>query len=293
MPVACYNLHERLMPVLRAEAARGLRARGLRQDRIAEHLGVSQAMVSKYLRSPPRSAAGVAPKLLSRLVDGSVQRTMSDEGEGRLAPHCSICVTMSQAGLYLSRGTLAEDDRCLRTAGPTEGRDRAAALERLRAAELQLRRLDLRPLQPAVRINMATTRESPSDVRDVASFPGRLVDIRGRIQAVSGPEFGASTHLSGLLLRIRRRRPEIRSILNLRYDARIRRAAEAAGLALRSMRRSHGELVPRVPARGPIDGIVDPGAFGVEPILYLLGRRPRELVEKAARIRARIQSKVN
>jgi predicted fused transcriptional regulator/phosphomethylpyrimidine kinase len=241
-------------------------------------------MVSKYLRRPPRNVPFVRQELIQELVTAGVEETLRQEERGRVAPWCPPCMALSERGFYTATAEIETVAECLRHDKPVARDQQEQVLKALQAAEAWIRRTDLRPLQPAVRINLAMSIPNARDTRDVAAFPGRLVDLKGRVQAVSPPEFGSSTHLAQLLVRIQRKRPEIRSLLNLRHDDRVQEAASAAGLTLQPFKRSQHELMITEPARGAFDGFVDPGDFGVEPILYLVGERPDDVVTKARRL---------
>jgi predicted fused transcriptional regulator/phosphomethylpyrimidine kinase/predicted transcriptional regulator len=278
------------MPALRAETARRLVREGIQQDRIAEHLGVSQAMVSKYLRKAPRD--GVAsPALVTELVDASVRVALDDESKGRISPWCPVCVSLSGRGFARATTPLPGLSECLRHDAPSEEGGSGQVLANLTEAEARLRRLRFAPLMPQVRSNLALALPNAKNTRDVASFPGRLLEIRGEVHAAAAPEFGSSSHLAHLLLRVRRSQSTARAILNVRYDDLVRRAVRAAGLRLHVLQRVRGELVVALPATPPIDAVADPGAFGVEPALYLLGENAVDVVQKAGRLLVQLQER--
>lgn len=277
-PAPCFNLQERMLPHLRAETARRLSGQGLRQSRIAAHLGVSQAMVSKYLRASPPPPEGVATSLLRALVDRAVAAVASEEERGRLPAWCPLCPQL------LGPATGGEGiDACLRGERPLAADEGAAVLENLRAAADRLRAPGIARLAPEVSVNVAMAVADAHDARGVAAFPGRLAEVRGELVPVAPPEFGASNHLAETLLRVRKSHPEIRAVACLRDDADVRRAIKDAGFQSRTLRRQRGELVVHAP--GAPDALVDPGAFGIEPITYLFGATAVDVAEKAERIR--------
>jgi predicted fused transcriptional regulator/phosphomethylpyrimidine kinase len=116
------------------------------------------------------------------------------------------------------------------------------------------------------------------------------VDIPGSVRAAAPPEFGSSSHLAQVLLRVRRGQPQTRAILNARYDEPVRKAIRTTGLRVRTLQRVRGELVFGAPKGAAADGVVDPGAFGVEPALYLLADSATAVVEKARRIVASLSA---
>lgn len=273
----CFNFHEQLLPYLRAESAKRLSERGVRQNRIAEHLGVSQAMVSKYLRSNPRPPTGASVATLQTLVDRSVTTVLEEEQKGRLPAWCPICPSVWPA---MNLGF----DECLRGEGPRSPDDSQRVLENLHGAAQRLRSRDFLRLAPEVNINIAMATPEARDSRSVAAFPGRIVEVHGELRPVSEPEFGASQHLSDVLLKVRRFLPEVRAVACFRDHEETRRALKAAGLTVRFLKRVRADLVVALPKRQPVDALIDPGAFGIEPITYFLGESAIEAVEKAERV---------
>lgn len=287
MAVACFNLQERLLPALRAETARRLNEKGLRQARIAEHLGVSQAMVSKYLRHAPRPPEGTPATLFKSWVEEAVRRSLQAEQKGVLPPWCPLC-TQFEGGNGVSQA--AELQECLRGDRLPKAEAGLGVLENLRQAERRMHGADFAKLAPEVRINLAMATPDARDARGVGAFPGRLVNLKGEIRSVSEPEFGASNHLADVLLRVRRQQPAVAAILCVRDDDRVRRALREAGLRYRLLKRQRSELVISVHAQERPDALIDPGAFGIEPVTYVLGETALEAVDKAQRLLAHLPS---
>lgn len=278
--LACFNLRERLMPHLRAQTAQRLVGLGLRQSRVAEYLGVSQAMVSKYLRGAPVRPDGVPEAYVRGLVERAVEEVQAAQGRGSTPPWCPLCAPMNEHQESVAPASCVRGDR------PRDSNARAQTLASLMDAASALRQSGLASLAPEVQVNLAMAAPNATGERDVAAFPGRLVDVRGELKPVAEPEFGASHHLSQLLLRMRRTREDARAILCLRDGADVRRAARQARLVVRVLKRTRVDVA--IPARGlhGVDVLVDPGAFGIEPILYVIGRDAPQAVEKAQRLHA-------
>lgn len=280
----CFNAMGRIMPLVRAETARRLVKEGLHQERIAEHLGVSQAMVSKYLRRPPRTGDYAVDPLLSEVIEASVRRTLQDEAHGLIPPWCPACFSFSEKGFCGAKSPLAAVSECLRHERVRTTSGSEEVLRSLAAAEERIRRLSFTRLLPQVRTNLAMSVADPKHSRDVAAFPGRLIELKGEIRGAAAPEFGSSSHLAQLLLKLRRHQPHVRAILNARWDDDVRHAARASGLRLRPLKRERGELLVVVPKDVRWDAVIDPGAFGIEPALYLLGETAQEVVSKAEKV---------
>lgn len=258
---------------------------GLSQARIAEHLGVSQAMVSRYLRMRGKPPPGSSADAFRAIIDRSVASVLEEEARGRLPPWCPLCVETGPRGPDAS---LAGPEECLRGAMPSGKDESRMVLENLRTAAARVERGAFAPLAPEVYINLAMSVPDARDRRGVAALPGRLVEVRGRVRAVSEPEFGVSGHLSDLLLDVQRTHPVLRAVMCLRDSKEIRSAMRAAGLAALVLRRRNGALVAKPPKSARFDVLVDPGDFGVEPITYVFGTTALETVEKAERLLAKL-----
>jgi predicted fused transcriptional regulator/phosphomethylpyrimidine kinase len=137
-----------------------------------------------------------------------------------------------------------------------------------------------------VSVNIACAAGNAATPAEIIAVPGRIVRVRDRAKAMLPPEAGASMHMSRVLLLVRRVRPEIRACINLRYDKRMESVLKALGLrplTISSQAHRDGadptaEALDRAlrQPRTPFDVIVDLGASGVEPNVYLLSKGARE-----------------
>lgn len=140
----------------------------------------------------------------------------------------------------------------------------------------------------------ATTRE------DVAAVPGRIVNYMGRAKPSGPPAFGASDHIARKILAALAKDPQARSAMNIRLDAAYIEKAKSLGMTIAYIdrRREPDDVKKREGAtmqwiieeayrqtggKTP-DLIVDWGDWGKEPIITILGKTPREVVEKALRL---------
>ena len=87
---------------------------------------------------------------------------------------------------------------------------------------------------------------------------------------MSSPKFGSSSHLSSLLLGIRKYNPESSVIINLRWDSIISDIAAKINLKFTKLERNGDVLV--VDAQiSDVNALVDEGGHGFEPSLYIFG----------------------
>lgn len=263
----CFTLADSVFPLVRQRAARLMADEGLTQSEIGRRLGVSQAMVSKYLKGEalePEAQTAWIVEEMAQQVSAALDSVVAGTPEpGQANPWCR---------------TFAQ------TLGPADEARRAVVAETAEVV-LRLEGAPIAPLVPAVNVNIAGALQDAAGREDVAAFPGRLALVRGRLRAHGPPEFGASRHLTGVLLRAREEDPSLRFVLNLRGDAAVERALRRAGEAV-----AEGDASQRDDAGVPLfrldsaRAMRDPGGFGIEPALYLLDTTGAGLAERVRRL---------
>jgi hydroxymethylpyrimidine kinase / phosphomethylpyrimidine kinase / thiamine-phosphate diphosphorylase len=203
-----------------------------------------------------------------------------------------IFTTMAiQSSLSLGKGT-----------GPTNPfayvlreMERYPVILELKKALETLRQKHLGLLIPEVSSNLGYALPGAEGAEDVAAFPGRIVRLRDTVASFSDPEFGASRHIAKIILTVMNFDAEYGSAMNIRYSrenvARLRRKGFLVGhfdrkLEPRQVKEKEGsslewgvqdvlKRLKRVP-----DFIYDEGDVGKEPMIRVLGRNPREVVQK-------------
>ena len=157
----------------------------------------------------------------------------------------------------------------------------------LRRLEWATGRLDLRrlkPYMPAVGMNIATCMHDASSAQDVAAYPGRMTVVDNVLRRHETPEFGASNHLANLLLQAKEIDGEKVAILNLRpptLDGMVDQGDInyiSDELDYKLGHANKGVLGAHV---GRLDIVLDEGAFGWEPSLYILAPNPMDLIDRA------------
>ncbi len=249
---ACFHLAEDVFPRVRAETARRLVADGWSQTRAAAALGVSQAMVSRYVRQADDDG------LVMRLADDLVASL--DAGD---SPDSHWCSTLAPAS---SQGD--------------------EALADLLAAERRLISAAPLSIMPQVGLNIARARPDATVVDDVLAYPARIVATDDRLLRPAAPSWGASRHLATCLLALRAHDPSLHAIANIRGGPAIAAAAapnvtlggEGDRLALFLAQARH---VPRI--------VHDPGAIGYEPCLYIAGPSAHAVVDTILSIASKVQ----
>jgi len=287
---------EEFLPTFRSLLAADLRERGLTQHEVADLLGVSQSAVSKYAHGEVTVNDAVAD-------DERVRETVERVGEGLASGDVSQVQALVEAEVLIRRlsargdvvaalhedamPALAEYDGDFRVHDPeSEVRVRERVLSSVRRGVRILEHASgFTTLIPAVGSNLVECTPDAAGVEDVAGVPGRILDVMGRTEIPADPEFGVSVHVASVLLAAREAGSDARACLNVRYDADIVAALDAAGyetVEFEPEDASSTDAVEKVVAANPgADVVYQSGGFGVEPIVYLLADSAPEAAEMA------------
>ncbi|BAD86386.1 predicted transcription regulator, fused to C-terminal uncharacterized domain [Thermococcus kodakarensis KOD1] len=291
MRVPSVYIAEELMPYLRARVSKILYSKGFTQAQIAAWLGTTQAMVSKYLsgkvKAPPREVEellNVLAEEIARLIE-----------EGAVKEELILFTTRRIIGLFrdktfcehYSRYAGVSTEVCSQFFSSTPEKD---VLSELGIALRELLALEgFGDLIPEVRSNFAYALPGAKNPSDVASVPGRITLVKGRPFALP-PEFGASKFTAGLLLEVMKRRPGIRSVINIRYGKNVERALKMVRFKTAKVKTggmNEGDAMRAIAApfeKGVYDAIIDEGGEGVEPLVYIFGGTPFEVLRKVEKL---------
>ena len=290
---------EEVLPTVRAMLAQELADEGLTQQAVADHLGVTQAAVSAYLDDDLDRTGPIAG-------DPRTQATVEEIAEGlasgRMDGYDALAELLDLIAQFEDRGPICqlhEDampalqglscDLCVRGDDPALATERETLASVRRAARRLATADGMAAAIPNVGTNVGTALPEASDATDVAAIPGRLHAMRGRVEVPSDPEFGASSNVSTVILAARAVDPSIGGALNLATDDGLLAAARERGIdpvrfdagyedraeRLREQFRERG-AVPRV--------VYHEGAFGIEPITYVLGETAEEATRMAVEL---------
>lgn len=289
---------ESFLPTFRAMLATELDARGLTQQEIAGHLGVSQPAVSKYVAGEvgveqrfvddPRTA-----ETAERIAEGLV--------EGDLTGFDALAETLALVRSLEDRGPVCEIheeempalqglgcDLCVR------GHDSGAlaeneALHVVRKAARMFRNLrGAAGHVPNVGTNIGQALPDADGVNDVAAVPGRIYTMRGSVYVPSSPEFGASMNVANAVLAAKAVDGGVRGAVNLATSDELLQAAETLGIDAvefdpgyegrwSSLRELFGE-------RGVPVIAYHTGDYGIEPVLYVYGASAVDAVGVAEKL---------
>lgn len=285
---------EKFLPTYRSMLATALHDRGLTQGDVADALGVSQSAVSKYVHGEVTTTDRIrtddrVQALVERVADGIATNEMSPV-HALVETEVLIRELETQGDVLAELHTeampaLAEYEVGLGIHDP-EGqiRSREQTLAALRRA---LRVIEATSgfagLFPAVGSNLVQCHTDAATIRDVAGVPGRLFDVKGRVEVPGDPEFGVSGHVARVLLAARAGGSDARAALNIRYTEAIVDDLERSGLTA-------VEFDPETDLEPAITSVIDDdpdaavvyqtGAFGIEPVTYVLGPDAETVVER-------------
>jgi predicted fused transcriptional regulator/phosphomethylpyrimidine kinase len=143
---------------------------------------------------------------------------------------------------------------------------------------------------PEVYVNIATSLDSAQTIDDVATIPGRIVRVRNLVKATASPEFGIQSHLAKLLLEVRRVNPNFKAVINIKFDDRLKSIVYSMKLPFamteHNIMPSEDSIVVSVrriieTRNGRLLVVFDEGAFGLEPMTYILGDNLNNLMQLA------------
>ena len=247
MPV---ELTGNLFKELRGRACRILSEEGWTQANLGRALGVSQVMAGNYLHTLPTH--------FNEPIESNLQEA---------AVSLSEILKTGDVSRWVLK--IIVDNQELVVNFPVQD-TREKIL--IKIAEMRKRLEDSIPLlSPQVRVNIAIASNDAADSSDIVAFPGRLIPIGGKARSLSSPKFGASTHLSELLLDLRKLGSNALVIINLRWDSII--SGLLKNLDVNSAKLSRkGDDLSISETNLEAEALIDEGGYGFEPSLYIVGK---------------------
>jgi predicted fused transcriptional regulator/phosphomethylpyrimidine kinase/predicted transcriptional regulator len=287
---------ERFLPTVRAMLATELDERGLTQQEIAGHLGVSQAAVSQYVSGDTAVEDRFAEdqrlqSTVERIADGFAADSMDGyEALGELlavvrefedrGPICAV----HEAEMPALEGIGC--DLCVRGSDDTVAAERAALASVRQAARRLGNARGVASHIPNVGTNVGTAVPGASDETDVAAVPGRLQTVGSRVIVPADPEFGASQHVAETILAAMAVDPGVRGALNLATSEALLDAARKAGHDPLRFEAGYDErserLAEKFGERGAVPRVIyHEGTFGIPPITYVFGETATAAADRA------------
>ncbi|MDY6958156.1 MAG: bifunctional hydroxymethylpyrimidine kinase/phosphomethylpyrimidine kinase [Halobacteriota archaeon] len=150
-------------------------------------------------------------------------------------------------------------------------------------------------LIPEVGMNIGMAIKGAENISDVAAIDGRIHKVSGRAKAAGPIDFGASDHVSRIILTVTSFDARMRGGMNIKYSEEILSACKELEMSIASFDRRDEPLGVKSMDWGVSDAIsrsecvvsdiiFDPGDVGKEPMIRILGRSATEVVTKALKI---------
>ncbi len=152
---------------------------------------------------------------------------------------------------------------------------------------------------PEVGTNIAYAIPNAKDSDDVLAIEGRIVRGIGKAIIAGEAKFGASRHLAKAILTYMNFYPEVRCVINLRFDEKLIKKAENSGFKVscydrkkepEEIKRIEGRTIPwgissaLRKLRDAADVIYHTGDIGKEPMILIFGKNPQDLFEKILKL---------
>ncbi|MCX8188881.1 MAG: hypothetical protein N3F64_04150 [Nitrososphaeria archaeon] len=298
----CEVVTEELLPPLRALVAHKLKEKGYSQTHISTILGKTQPLISHYLDNDVNYWKGKLEQFGfdSEVLESYIQTIVNDIfsaptlaiktfnlilrdilKSGRicyvhkqkfpLLNNCNICIELFSQHNKLELSSEKED--------------------LLKSLERAVKEIEESPyfasIIPEVYVNIAASCYACNSFEDIATIPGRIVKVKNRAKALMPPEFGIVSHLTKLLLEVKKIDPSVNVVINIKYDKKLARIVSELKI---SFTKTEHEIVYNeddiincirraILKSGTIPQVVfDEGGFGLEPITYVFGRSIEEAV---------------
>ena len=154
-------------------------------------------------------------------------------------------------------------------------------------------------LIPECQTNFVFSKPSPRSLGDVLGVSGRIVKTGETVTVAGSLKYGGSKHVASAVLEMNRKFPNIRSALNVKYDARRIRKGIAKRFSVLSYDRIVEPLKTKTKegytiswgirnaiknAKRPPDLIFHKGDVGKEPMILLFGKEPKDILTKLAKL---------
>ncbi len=257
---------------LHMQLARNLKAANWSQAEIANIMGSTQSTISRMAHRDLPEMAGTSDE---STIDGWAHEISM--ALRQLGPKSKPSRTRFVMEIAFAPGQVLRFDKSLTGTDLDSDQEQSSLLKRLEWAVSRIDVNRLKDLMPAVGMNIACCLDTARSTAEVAAFPGKISIVDGKLRHHETPKFGASKHLSNMLIDSRVYDKSKTAILNIQQGAekeKIETICEDLDLNLTFA--TKGDLVPH---QG-IDVILDEGAFGWEPSLYILAHNPLELVDR-------------
>jgi len=144
-------------------------------------------------------------------------------------------------------------------------------------------------LVPEVGMNIVCSTPDAEDIEGVVGFSGRIIAIRNTLEAVGEPVYGGSRHTASILLLVRKKWRDIRCGIVIRYidDCSTMYKREFVSIETGPHKDPKELLIDIAEAlkgfENRIDVIIDKGGIALEPVIYVFAENGDKLINKVKR----------
>ena len=288
------------LPNVRGLIAHKLKSRGYSQTRISQFLGITQPSISYYFQNNEASfrkklvELGLDERSIDRYIEILADDVISNVPQSVETLHViwrELIVGGQICNLHRKKvPSLKNCSVCVKFFSPTQHNE--AKENHLKSMIKAISSIETSPyfaaIVPEVYVNIATSLDSAETIDDIATIPGRIVRVRNLVKATASPEFGIQSHLAKLLLGIRRTNPNYKAVINTKFDEKLK--AVVCSMKLPYAKTEHNTMPSEDGVIESIKSIMkaksealfvvfDEGAFGLEPMTYIIGDKLQNLVQ--------------
>ncbi|PWI49222.1 hypothetical protein CEE45_02455 [Candidatus Heimdallarchaeota archaeon B3_Heim] len=296
MNFICEVVPSTFLTPLRKLIAQKLSNKGWKQADIGTLLGVSQPVISSYLSSSSSTPTSITSNpTFKELVSQIITKVTGDNitNVKLMEEICSVCQSFRTAGplCEVHRRTAAIDflPNCSICFPSETSRkifdDKLTVTRELYDAAVKLVNSGERFAQviPEVGCQFVSTTEGSQEIKDIAGFPGRIIKVRDMGQIVSYPEFGQGATLTQILLYFKKQSSKFNSLISIRRTEIILDIISPKKEVLLTVE-ADKDWIQTLQAYSSheiqeIEIIADAGGVGLEPLIYIFGKTPNDIVE--------------
>jgi predicted fused transcriptional regulator/phosphomethylpyrimidine kinase/predicted transcriptional regulator len=297
MRFPCEFIASSFLPSLRIRIAHQLRDKGKSQNEISQLLGVKQPVVVSYLQ---KKIADTGNEKINHHLDAlsvniSDMLSAKEDIDIIMRTICTKCKSFRVNGPICSihkemlpqLAKYKNCDICLGFDGLPSMEGRSLVLRNLEEALMNLKEIEkFYDWIPEIGSQLAACDKNAKDLDDIASFPGRIIKVKGNIMNVSPPEFGTSKTMSSLLLWIRKYQPLTTCIISLKNRSNLAKKLQKSNIPFEEVTDidlNWEECLFELGKKKSIEeirAILDKGSLGYESIGYIFGSSQEDLREK-------------
>jgi hypothetical protein len=294
----CETVVNNYLTGLRVELANTLTERGYSQTKISNLLGVSQPAISGYLKANAIDYWLFSKEALDQLTSQIITQIESNSPKEEVIE--SICIFCKEQRIQGPMCKLHKQELSFLP----ENCEACISIEKSSGERhLLLNDLDIASkemvgyplffrLIPEVQLNIASCLKEAKSLEEVAAFPGRIIKVSNNALIISKAQFGASVHTAEILLKVQSLIASVTTAITLAYNHQTLVLLEKLALKKaydgKPFSQKNEALV--ITADAPFF-IVDQGAEGIEPIIYLFTESIHETKEIIASLLNQFEKK--